>query len=107
MNRSIICSTILTALLFVVPADAATITNNEASDQKVTVLQGDASEQVAIAPGQTMEGICSASCTLRLSNGDEFDLEPEDTVSMEDGSLFVEPQSQGSDDTNQEKPINQ
>ncbi len=107
MKRSIIGSSILLALLAVVPAKAATITNNEASDQKITVLQGDASELVEFAPGQRIEGVCSSSCTLRLGNGDEFELEPEDVVSIEDGSLFVVPESQGSADTDQEKPVNQ
>lgn len=107
MKRSIIGSTILTALFLMAPANAATITNNETSDQKITVLQGDSSEQFNFTPGQKIDGVCSASCTLRLGNGDEFELEPEDVVSIEDGSLFVEPQSQGAAEPQQEKPLNQ
>jgi hypothetical protein len=45
-----------------------------------------------LKPSQTLNGICAKGCTIRLndSEDDEYLLEANDVVSIEDGSLYYE-----------------
>ena len=73
-------------------AHAVSITNRDEQDHKVTVIEGDATADHVLKPSQTLNGICAKGCTIRLndSEDDEYLLEANDVVSIEDGSLYYE-----------------
>jgi hypothetical protein len=81
----------LTVLVFSsVLASAATLANRDDKDHKVTIIEGDAKADQTLKPQQVVEKICPKGCVLRLndSEDDEYQLEPEDMVSIEDGYLY-------------------
>jgi hypothetical protein len=73
-------------------AHAVTITNRDEQDHKVTVIEGEIKADHLLKPSQTLNGICAKGCTIRLNDNedDEYLLEGDDVVSIEDGSLYYE-----------------
>ena len=81
----------LTALVFPgQAADAATIANRDDKDHKVTIIEGEAKADQTLKPQQIMDKICLKGCVIRLndSEDDEYQIDPEDMVSIEDGYLY-------------------
>ena len=73
-------------------AHAVSITNRDEHDHKVTVIEGNAKADHVLKPSQALNGICAKGCTIRLNDteDDEYQLEANDVVSIEDGSLFYD-----------------
>jgi hypothetical protein len=73
-------------------AHAVSITNRDEHDHKVTVIEGNAKAEHVLKPSQALNGICAKGCTIRLNDteDDEYQLEANDVVSIEDGSLFYD-----------------
>jgi len=83
---------VIVLLLSATAAHAVSITNRDEQDHKVTVIEGDTTADHVLKPSQTLNGICAKGCTIRLndSEDDEYLLEANDVVSIEDGSLYYE-----------------
>jgi hypothetical protein len=73
-------------------AHAASITNRDEVDRKVTIIEGDAKRDHMLKPSQALNDVCVKGCTIRLDDGedDEYMLEADDVVSIEDGSLYYD-----------------
>jgi hypothetical protein len=73
-------------------AHAVSITNRDEHDHKVTVIEGETKADHVLKPSQTLNGICAKGCIVRLNDveDDEYQLEANDTVSIEDGSLYYD-----------------
>jgi hypothetical protein len=73
-------------------AHAVSITNRDEHDHKVTVIEGDTEVEHLLKPQQALDGICAKGCTIRLNDApdDEYQLEADDVVSIEDGSLYYD-----------------
>ena len=75
-------------------ADAKiSITNRDTKDQKITiVIEGQANQDQVLKPEQVVEQVCDKGCILRLndSEDDEYQLEANDVVSIEDGYLYYD-----------------
>ena len=73
-------------------AHAVSITNRDEHDHKVTVIEGNTKADHLLKPSQALNGICEKGCTIRLDDveDDEYQLEANDVVSIEDGTLFYE-----------------
>jgi hypothetical protein len=73
-------------------AAAVSITNRDEHDYKVTVIEGDRESEHLLKPAQALSGICAKGCTIRLNGADdeEYELEADDVVSIEDGSLYYD-----------------
>lgn len=71
-------------------ASAATISNRDDKEQKITIIEGDAKADQVLKPQQVLEKICPKGCVIRLndSEDDEYQLDPEDVVSIEDGYMY-------------------
>jgi hypothetical protein len=81
----------LTALVLSgVAASAASLSNRDDKEHKVTIIEGDAKRDEVLKPQQIVDKICLKGCVLRLndSEDDEYQLEAEDLVSIEDGYLY-------------------
>ena len=72
------------------PLSAATISNRDDKEHKLTIIEGEAKTDQTIKPQQVVEKICMKGCVVRLndSEDDEYQLDPEDVVSIEDGYLY-------------------
>ena len=75
-----------------VPAMAATVTNRDAKDYKLTVLEGDKAQHLMLKPSGVLQDVCPKGCIVRLndSENDEYELEGTEIVSIEDGYLYYD-----------------
>ena len=81
---------------------AASITNRDDRDHKLTILDGNKTRDETLKPNATLDGLCPSGCVLRLndSENDEYELEGNETVSIEDGYLYYD----GPDDPAEPSP---
>jgi hypothetical protein len=79
-------------LLSTVAAQAVSITNRDDRDHKVTIIEGETKTDHVLKPAQVLQGICAKGCTVRLNDDeeDEYQLEADDVVSIEEGSLYYD-----------------
>ncbi len=72
------------------PTKAASITNNDGKDYKLTIVEGGASSVQPLKSGDVLHGVCLKGCIVRLgdSPNDDYELEGADAVSIEDGLLY-------------------
>ena len=73
-------------------AFSLSITNRDDHDQKVTIIEGASVKEQILKPDITVEGICTKGCVLRLndSEDDEYEVEGNEVVSIEDGYLYYD-----------------
>jgi len=73
-------------------AHAVTITNRDDLDHKVTVVEGDTRTEHVLKPQQVLAGVCLKGCTVHLNDDEEeeYQLEAEDVVSIEEGALYYD-----------------
>ncbi len=92
MSSRAIAVAAIAALLWFPDAHASSITNHDAKDYKVTVIEGKATKALVLKPSATLEGICPKGCVIRLndSKNDEYELQGSDVVSIEDGYLYYD-----------------
>ncbi|MGE0768904.1 MAG: hypothetical protein AB7L90_20880 [Hyphomicrobiaceae bacterium] len=73
---------------------AVTLVNRDDKDHKLTVLEdgGAKTTEHMLKPSQVLEGICEKGCVIRLNDSaeDEYELEANDKVSIEEGYLYYD-----------------
>jgi hypothetical protein len=74
----------------------ASVTNRDDKDHKITIIEGEKKQDFTLKANQVLENICAQGCVLRLndSEDDEYQLEPKDNVSIEDGYLYYDNQEE-------------
>lgn len=96
----------LAALIVQVGAAFATVsvTNRDEKDHKITIIEGEKKQDYTLKSNQALENICPQGCVLRLNDNedDDYQLEPNDIVSIEDGALFYD--NDAEDDDKPEEP---
>jgi hypothetical protein len=73
-------------------AAGASLTNRDERDYKVTIIEGESSREHTLRPAGVLDGICQKGCVIRLNDSeeDEYELEGDEVVSIEDGSLYYD-----------------
>ena len=85
------------ALLSIWPlaGSAITLTNRDTADQKLIVIEGDKQKETVIKAGEKLE-LCEKSCVIRLPDGEDYEFDGGEIVSLEEGLLFLDnPEDQG------------
>ena len=79
-------------LMSSIAAEAASITNRETKDVKVTITEGETTTEHTIRPMDVLDKVCMSGCTVRLDDGeeDEYEVEAEDVVAIEEGFLYYD-----------------
>jgi hypothetical protein len=82
----------MAALLWTSEAVAASVTNRDDKDHKVTIMEGDARQEHMLKPAASLQGICRKGCIIRLddSDNDDYELDGSELVSIEDGYLYYD-----------------
>lgn len=82
----------IAALLWTSEACAASFTNRDEKDHKVTIMEGDARQEHTLKPAASLQGICRKGCIIRLDDSDEddYELDGSEIVSIEDGYLYYD-----------------
>ncbi len=80
------------ALSFADIACAISLTNRDTRDHKISVMEGSAKVDHPLARGATLDKVCLKGCTVRLndSENDEYELEGDEVVSIEEGYLYYD-----------------
>ena len=74
---------------------AITLTNRDAADQRLIIIEGDKQSETVIKAGQKLE-LCQKSCVIRLPDGEDYEFDGGEIVSLEEGLLFLHnPEEQG------------
>ena len=80
----------VTGFLFALPASALTISNEDPDPHTVTVTAGTDTKQLTVEPDQQVDAVCAAGCMLELENGEQYQMQGGEAVSIEDGVIFVD-----------------
>jgi hypothetical protein len=80
------------AVLGAEAAAAVSLTNRDEKDHKITIVEGESRQEHTLAPSAVLEGICQKGCVIRLndSESDEYELEGNEVVSIEEGYLYYD-----------------
>ena len=81
---------LVTTLLTSSAAHAATVTNRDGRDHKVTIVEGDAQNYHVVKPNAVLESICRKGCLIRLDDNEEdpYELKGSEVTSIEEGRLY-------------------
>ena len=94
MHSPFLCTLFGAGLLLAVAAsaEAATVTNRDTKEYKITILEGDKAQHTTLKPSGTLQDVCLKGCVVRLndSENDEYELEGTELVSIEDGYLYYD-----------------
>lgn len=78
------------------PAQALKLTNRDATEQKMTIQENTGAREQTLKPSETMEGFCASGCTIRMQDGEEYEFDGNEVVSIEEGLMFLDEPEQGS-----------
>jgi hypothetical protein len=84
------------ALAAVSPAQALKLTNRDATEQKMTIQENNSAREQTLKPSETMEGFCNSGCTIQMQDGEEYEFDGNEVVSIEEGLMFLDEAEQGS-----------
>ncbi len=72
------------------PVYALELTNSEATDQNVVIVEDGKETPVVIAAGETLKDICVNACVIKLADGQEYSMEGNEVALLEDGYIYVD-----------------
>lgn len=90
MARSVYAFTCLAALLAAPQAHALQLTNRDAADHKIAITEKTSTQEITVKPSQVVEGLCAAGCTMKMSDGEEYEFDGNEVVSIEEGLMFLD-----------------
>jgi glycine betaine/choline ABC-type transport system substrate-binding protein len=68
---------------------AITVTNRDATEQKFTVIEDHKQKEQSVKPGATAE-FCAQGCMITMPDGEDYEFDGPETVSIEEGLMFLE-----------------
>ena len=71
---------------------ALTVVNRDDHDHKVTIVEGNRSVDHLLKPDAQIDNVCLKGCVVRLNDSDdeEYELEGNEVVFIEDGNLYYD-----------------
>lgn len=95
MARSIYLLTCLAALAAASQAQALQLTNRDTAEHKIALTEPSGAQEVVIKPSQVIDGLCKAGCTMKMSDGEEYEFDGNEVVSIEEGLMFLDEPAEG------------
>jgi hypothetical protein len=84
----------IVALASSTSAYALSVTNRDGTDQKITITEGEKQREEVIATTKTLSNVCPAGCVIQLQNGEEYEFDGNEIVSIEEGLMFLDEPAQ-------------
>jgi hypothetical protein len=103
MPRSMVLVMVL-SVMAVSPAHALKLTNRDATELMLTINENTSSRQQAVKPSETLEGICNGGCTIQIKDGEEYEFDGNEIVSIEEGLMFLDEPGQNQTSADAPKP---
>jgi hypothetical protein len=105
MTRGVFVLTCLAALMAAPRAEALQLTNRDTAEHKIAVTEKDSTQDLLVKPSQVVDGICKAGCTMKMADGEEYEFDGNEVVSIEEGLMFLdEPADANSAGTSETDP---
>lgn len=96
MTRGICATLLLCGLpLAASHAEALQITNRDKTEHKLVVTENGAAKDVVLKASQMLDGFCLKGCTVKTADGEEYDFEGNEVVSIEEGLMFLDEPVEG------------
>ena len=92
MSKHALIALAAMAALLAAPVQAATLTNRSADEVVVQINEeGDetVSEQVTLAPDETVSNVCDNGCVMVLENGQQQSFEGNEIIYLADGGFVI------------------
>jgi hypothetical protein len=70
-------------------ASAISLTNRDTADRKLTIVEGDTQNERTIRAGEKLE-LCEKACVIRMPDGEDYEFDGPEIVSLEEGLLFLD-----------------
>ncbi|MDZ4790753.1 MAG: hypothetical protein SGJ17_06010 [Hyphomicrobiales bacterium] len=70
-------------------AAALTVKNLDPEDRKITVTENDKKTERTLKPSEVMTDACAAACEIETVDGDVYDFDGNEFVTIEEGLLFI------------------
>jgi hypothetical protein len=96
MARSTYLLTFLAALAAASQAEALQLTNRDAEEHKIAMTEPAGAQDVLIKPSQVIDGLCKTGCTMKMADGEEYEFDGNEVVSIEEGLMFLDEPAEGS-----------
>jgi hypothetical protein len=105
MARSAYAVVCLMTLMAASHAEALQLTNRDSADYKIAVTEQGKTQELDVKASQVLDGICNGGCTIKMSDGEEYEFDGNEIVSIEEGLMFLdEPSDSGLPDTGSGDP---
>ncbi len=65
------------------------MTNRDTGDQTLIITEGDKQNERTIKAGEKLQ-LCEKSCVIRLPDGEDYEFDGPEIVSLEEGLLFLD-----------------
>jgi hypothetical protein len=95
MTRSVYVLTCLAALVAASQAEALQLTNRDTAEHKIALTEPVGTQEVLIKPSQVIDGICKTGCTMKMADGEEYEFDGNEVVSIEEGLMFLDEPAEG------------
>ena len=95
MTRSVYVLTCLAALAAASQVEALQLTNRDTADHKIALTEPSGAQEVLIKPSQVIDGICKTGCTMKMADGEEYEFDGNEVVSIEEGLMFLDEPADG------------
>jgi hypothetical protein len=103
--RLLVSAALITVLASYSSAYALSVTNRDGTDQKITITEDKKQREETIGPSKTLANFCLAGCVIQLQNGEEYEFDGNEIVSIEEGLMFLdEPSQEDAGETAGQKP---
>jgi hypothetical protein len=97
MARSVYFLTAVSAAFAVVSqANALQLTNRDTAEHKIALTEPAGTQEVQIKPSQVIDGLCKTGCTMKMTDGEEYEFDGNEVVSIEEGLMFLDEPAEGS-----------
>lgn len=77
------------------PAHALKLTNRDTSEHRITIQENNGAREQSLKPAETVDGVCNSGCTIKMQDGEEYEFDGNEIVSIEEGLMFLDEPAQG------------
>jgi hypothetical protein len=71
------------------PAHALTLKNMDSQDRKLIIKEKDKQTEKVLKPAETLTGVCAGHCEILTTDGEVYDFDGGEYVTIEEGILFI------------------
>lgn len=71
-------------------ATALQLVNLDSDSHKLVITEKDVTHEREVKPSEVLDNICMKGCTIKMADGEEYEFEGNEVVSIEEGLMFLD-----------------